>query len=149
MGPGSVRTSAVADIAGQCLDGGFSYPHRTLGANMLKDAIYGVDFDGTPIDAGGTRGVNGADNATLLANTDIQADLGSYFTGGNSFDADTLVGASANDVENLDSVCIDCHGDATYWTGDDYKVTFTSANPLNPSQTWTVEGWNLLLKGLP
>jgi len=149
LAPGSVRTSAVADIAGQCLDGGFSYPHRTLGANMLKDAIYGVDFDGTPIDVGGTRGVNGADNPLLLADADIAADLGSFFTGGNSFDADTLVGASANDVENLDSVCIDCHGDATYWTGDTYKVTFTSANPLNPSQTWTVEGWNLLLKGLP
>jgi hypothetical protein len=31
------------------IDGGFSFPHRTLGANMLKDRLYGVDFDGTPV----------------------------------------------------------------------------------------------------
>ncbi len=25
-------------------------------------------------------------------------------------------------AENLDSVCIDCHGDSTYWNGDDTTI---------------------------
>ncbi|PKQ15941.1 MAG: hypothetical protein CVT67_07120 [Actinobacteria bacterium HGW-Actinobacteria-7] len=141
--PASVRTQAVASISGKCLDGGFSYPHRTLGANMLKDSIWGVDFDGTEVAAGDPRSYNGA----LL--TAAAADLTDFYSGGASFDADTIVGTNAI-AENLDSVCIDCHGDATYWAGDaSDEVTFTSTNPLMTSQSWDVAGWNLLLKGLP
>jgi photosystem II stability/assembly factor-like uncharacterized protein len=50
-----VHTPAVAGLNGQCIDGGFSFPHRTLGANMLKDEIYGIDYDGTPVAAGDLR----------------------------------------------------------------------------------------------
>ncbi len=50
-----VHTSAVADLNGQCIDGGFSFPHRTLGANMLKDELYGVDFDGSAVAPGDDR----------------------------------------------------------------------------------------------
>jgi len=142
--PASVRTSAVSNINGKCLDGGFSYPHRTLGVNMLKDNLWGVNFDGTPVAAGQVRTMNGV--AAYQAASD---DLNSWFDAtdpGRSFESTAVLGQVAH---NLDSVCIDCHGDATYYTGDQYKATFTSYNPLNPSQSWTIEGWNLLLKGLP
>ena len=56
-----VHTSAVAGVNGQCIDGGFSFPHRTLGANMLKDELYGVDFDGTAVAPGETAPRAGLD----------------------------------------------------------------------------------------
>lgn len=108
------RASAVANaISGQCLDGGFSFPHRTLGKDMLKDELYGVDFDGSVIAAGEVR------DAVALGTMTNQ-----YLTENNA--ATSIVPAVQNDVpglagqaaENLDSVCIDCHGDATYWNGD-------------------------------
>ena len=47
-----VSQLAIPAINSQCVDGGFSWPHRTLGVNMLGDELYGVDFDGSPIAAG-------------------------------------------------------------------------------------------------
>ncbi len=142
--PAAVRTRAATGISARCLDGGFSYPHRTLGVNMLKDNLWGVNFDGTPVAAGQTRTMNG-----VAAYEAVSNDLDSWFdtsNPGRSFESTAVLGQVAH---NLDSVCIDCHGDATYWTGDRYESSFTSYNPLNPSQSWTIEGWNLLLKGLP
>ena len=128
---------AAAVPAAQCIDGGFSYPHRTLGANMLKDQLYGVDFDGTIVNPGDTR-MDVASAETLFGAAYLD----------NSPRADEIAGQT---VDNLDSVCIDCHGDGTYWNGgDDNKVSFTSYDPLSATgANWTVEGWELLLKGLP
>jgi hypothetical protein len=140
--PAAVRTRAVANINGQCLDGGFSYPHRTMGANMLKDNLWGVNFDGTAVAAGQLRSMNG----TGAAQT--QADLQSWFAdpAGRSFESTHVIGQVAH---NLDSVCIDCHGDATYYNEGAY-TEFTSYNPLSATgQNWEVKGWSLLLKGLP
>lgn len=146
VGPKSVRTSAVNAVGGACLDGGFSYPHRTLGANMLKDSIYGVNFDGTVASVGTTRTLNG-----VAAYQALSTDLESFFTTGESFEASGVIDGAP--VENLDSVCLDCHGNATYWNGDaSDEITFTSMDPLHDpadAQVWTVEGWQLLLKGLP
>ena len=61
-----IRQSAVTGVGSQCLDGGFSFPHRTLGANMLKDELFGIDFDGKPIAAGVVRGAN---TGSLVATT--------------------------------------------------------------------------------
>ncbi len=138
-----IHTSAVTGLSGQCIDGGFSWPHRTLGANMLKDEIYGVDYDGTPVAAGDLR--DSAMNLDLAnysqawyrsvtseVTTDTFIGDGRWAETGSQLTTSTNIAA-----ENLDSVCIDCHGDATYWNGDD-------------STYWTAgKGWELLLKGLP
>ncbi len=145
--PDSFKASAVKRTAvdAACLDGGFSFPHRTLGANMLKDALYGVDFDGKQIGAGVTRMSNASVTATFGA---TYAANWQYFANTDG-PAKTTAGLFGQPTQNLDSVCIDCHGNATYWTGDATKASFNSSNPLNPSQAWSVEGWELLLKGLP
>lgn len=44
------------DVANMCSDDGFSWPHRTLGWKMLKDDLFGLDFDNsTPVAAGTAR----------------------------------------------------------------------------------------------
>ncbi len=160
-----LKQSAVAGLNGKCIDGGFSYPHRTLGANMLKDELYGVDFDGTPVAFGGTRTTNGG-NATATVDTISLGDA-AKFSGtdfalwtGETRNGTSIIPAVQTDsgalenaaVENLDSVCIDCHGDATYWNGDNpafAKTTTTSPLPLGTYGSGTTMGWELLLKGLP
>ncbi|MDI6817066.1 MAG: hypothetical protein QME41_07740 [Actinomycetota bacterium] len=43
-------------VAADCADDGFSWPHRTLGWKMLKDDLFGLDFDNsTPVAAGAAR----------------------------------------------------------------------------------------------
>jgi hypothetical protein len=138
-----VHTSAVAGLSGQCVDGGFSWPHRTLGANMLKDEIYGIDYDGTPVGPGEDRDSGFAldlenyspawySSWTSENTTDGSIGYGKWVESGTQLATDTAIAA-----ENLDSVCLDCHGDSTYWGGDD-PTLFTSG-----------KGWELLLKGLP
>lgn len=142
-----VKASAYYQLNGQCVDGGFSYPHRTLGANMLKDKLYGVDFDGSPIEPGTVRNSNSLPNKPAsYFDTSWQPTTGPQ--GDKSIDGQA--------AENLDSVCIDCHGNATYYNGDNpdkYYTEKTQANPLGllPGQvaSWDVAGWELLLKGLP
>lgn len=132
----AVSRSAVAGLSGQCVDGGFSWPHRTLGINMLGDELYGVDFDGTPVAAGDVR----MDPNTLLSGylngiayaSEPETDTWKVFAD----DTPSIAGAPA---ENLDSACITCHGDATYYNGDD-----SSYHMVSPG-----EGWELTLKGLP
>ena len=118
------KTSAVADLNGKCIDGGFSFPHRTLGANMLKDELFGVDFDGTPVLVGELRG----SDAGLTVLNVWTAETGNPQSVSLAVRTDTGVIAGAA-AENMDSVCIDCHGDATY-----YQPTLAN---------------ELLLKGLP
>ena len=136
-----LHTSATAGINGQCIDGGFSFPHRTLGVNMLKDELWGVDFDGTAVAVGEVR-----DATAMLAAgwTDSYYNTwGDSFTTEDTGTADFMLNWTETGeqiynqaAENLDSVCIDCHGDSTYWNGDD---------PAN----YYSGGWDLLFKGLP
>ena len=138
-----VHTSAVAGLNGDCIDGGFSFPHRTLGANMLKDELYGVDYDGSPVDPGDTRtagagiDLNNYSQAWYQSwesenTTDSSIGYGKWVESGPQVSTSTAIAA-----ENLDSVCLDCHGDSSYWNGDDTTI-FTAGS-----------GWELLLKGLP
>ncbi len=134
-----LQTSAKADLVtginGQCIDGGFSWPHRTLGANMLKDQLYGVDFDGTKLPFGGTRGLT-AEDAALVAAGFSATPSGVATTNPLPVGSITPTNAlSGQPVENLDSVCIDCHGNGTYYNRD-------------ASGTGGVN-WELILKGLP
>ena len=46
---------SVADVKAICSDDGFSWPHRTLGWKMLKDDLFGLDFDGTQVAVGAFR----------------------------------------------------------------------------------------------
>lgn len=152
-----IRQSAIATttIGEPCLDGGLSFPHRTLGANMLKDELYGIDFDGSPISFPGTRTVNaGGMAAGTGAGTDWEYWIAEDKNAGSIIasvrnDAKTLENTA---VENMDTVCIDCHGDASYWQGDNAAMhsesSFTSTGP--DTYGWGgKEGWELLLKGLP
>lgn len=138
------HTTAVTNVSGKCLDGGFSYPHRTLGANLLKDELYGVNFDGSPVAAGGTRSTTLSDGSVL----DLQNYSLLWAKSQTTENATVTPGAAkvwesgeqltqAGGVENLDSVCIDCHGNATTWNGD------------NPAAYKSAKGWELLWKGLP
>jgi hypothetical protein len=152
-----IKQSAVTDaLSGACLDGGFSYPHRTLGKDMLKDELFGIDFDGTVIVAGDVRTANTGD---LSAGDNSATSDFEYWIAENK-NATSIIPAVQTDsgalelaaAENLDSVCIDCHGDATYWNGDDptFQVeTTTSVLPLGTYGSGTSMGWELLLKGLP
>ncbi len=106
------RSSAVANLNGQCLDGGFSFPHRTLGKDMLKDELYGVDFDGSVIAPGDVRG---AAIGTMTNQYLVEGNAATSIVPAVQTDTAGLTGQAA---ENLDSVCIDCHGDGTYWNGD-------------------------------
>ncbi len=151
-----IRQSAVAGttIGDPCLDAGFSFPHRTLGANMLKDELYGIDFDGTAVAFGESRTSNGGN---LTANSG--PGVWEYWVAEDKASG-SLSKAVRNDsgalenaaVENLDSVCIDCHGDATYWQGDNAALYSHSTFPSTGPDTYGwggKEGWELLLKGLP
>jgi predicted CXXCH cytochrome family protein len=154
-----VHVSATAQLSGQCVDGGFSFPHRTLGANLLKDELYGIDYDGTPVAPGEPRdsglqidlmNIPAAwyrsvlsENATITSpgygtwvesGTQLSTDTASLDNGSNG---DGTTPPNVTVAENLDSVCIDCHGDATYWNGDD------------PAYRDPARGWELILKGLP
>ena len=151
--PAYIKANAIADINGQCIDGGFSYPHRTLGANMLKDSLYGVDFDGTKLAFGATRGAIskypsgiaayfGSTTNAYFGRTDVN-----YPESGANYSS--LINSK---VENLDSVCIDCHGNATTWNPNAtvdrmyFPSNFDVSGVTPPNH---VTGWELLLKGLP
>lgn len=142
-GDAYLHTVAVTDVSGKCIDGGFSYPHRTLGANLLKDELYGVNFDGTPVAAGDVRSV-----ATLASASWETSNYPLPWARSQTSETATVTTGAAmvwesgeqldgKAAENLDSVCIDCHGDATTWNGD------------NPTLYKGVKGWELLWKGLP
>jgi len=79
-----------------CSDDGFSWPHRTLGWKMLKDDLFGLDFDGSTVGVGGTRTYSDGTTTTTLG-----------------------------PAHDIDSVCLDCHN-PTIWnatsTGKDGHV---------------------------
>jgi hypothetical protein len=140
------QNSAVANVNGQCVDGGFSFPHRTLAVNLLKDQLWGVDFDGTSIAYGVARGT-AAGNANIAAivaaggltpSPSGKPSIANTMPVGSVTPTTALMGVA---TENLDSVCIDCHGNATYWN----PTTALSTDQFGTGAT----GWELLLKGLP
>jgi len=162
-----LRTSATVGGVGEpCLDGGFTFPHRTLGKDMLKDELWGVDYDGTVVAVGDDRTMNG------YAGTETD-DMSGYLTGpytraqvpafeywtAEDKNANSIIPAVQSDTgdlvaatENLDSVCIDCHGDGTYWNGDNtafYVSKAGATTTLGVYGSGDTIGWELLLKGLP
>ena len=90
------RTS-VSPNNSSCSDDGFSWPHRTLGWKLLKDDLFGLNFDGTPVGVGQTR---------------------SYDTNGDGT-PETYA------VHDLDSVCLDCHN-PTVWRATSSSHTDTA-----------------------
>jgi hypothetical protein len=117
--PTDWNSSNSAHAEPACCDNGFSWPHRTLGWKMLKDDLFGVDFDGqTAIRPGDRRKLP---QAMVRAR---QRTTNSTMT--NLLNAG-MAGATAP-AQNLDSVCLDCH----------------NPNIWNPQ----LKG-NLLLRGLP
>ena len=47
------------NVNADCSSDGFSWPHRTLGWKMLKDDLFGLNFDGTLVGVGETRTYGG------------------------------------------------------------------------------------------
>lgn len=123
------RTNATA-LNPVCSDDGFSFPHRTMGYMMLKDELFGLDFDGTPVGVGEVR-----DGIPLTIQSDgTTAEVAT----------DTLPSALYGQVaHDLDSVCLDCHN-PTIWNATSYDNHFDS---------WSRDDDNyndeLLLRGLP
>jgi hypothetical protein len=153
-----IRQSAVAGVGGACLDGGFSFPHRTLGANMLKDELYGINFDGSAAPMGTVRSGNtGTGKLTADSSSTFSSGDFDYWTAESrnassgipavSGDSGAIEGAS---VENLDSVCIDCHGDSTYYNASSWTTAYAgNGQPLGNYGSGASAGFELLLKGLP
>ena len=150
-GDAFAHTTAVTTVANECLDGGFSFPHRTLGKDLLKDELYGVNFDGSYVNVGDTRSTTLSDGSTVLDTANYPLAWARSETSEIATTNPTTAGdpsvmvwesgeqiTNVGGVENLDSVCIDCHGNATVWNGDN-PATFKDP----------VKGWELLWKGLP
>ncbi|HEY3375276.1 MAG TPA: hypothetical protein VGK02_09460 [Candidatus Aquicultor sp.] len=121
--PGQTLSGGVSQ---PCSDNGFSWPHRTLGWKMLKDDLFGLDFDGTTVMAGQVR-----DAALSASETTATAGSASNIAGA------ALAGAVTHDI---DSVCLDCHN-PTVWNANGTTHTDTGGN--------TIYNDELLLRGLP
>ncbi len=115
-----------AAVSYECADNGFYWPHRTMGYMMLKDELFGLDFDGTPVAVGETRDA-----------TDNWGEP--YWRGGNAT-TPTLYGMAAHD---LDSVCLDCHN-PNIWNATAYNDHVD--DPADPNDNYDDE---LVLRGLP
>ncbi len=116
------RTGSNAAISSSCCDDGFSWPHKTMGWKMLKDGLFGVDFDGvTPVAPGESRTLPGSVVAESALNSSKNSQSPIPLALVSEFDHSQI-------AEDLDSVCLDCH------------------NPYiwNPQ-----EQTDLLLKGIP
>lgn len=114
-----------------CADNGFYWPHRTMGFMMLKDQLFGLDFDGTPVAVGEVRdGVPATDTWSWGDPT---------WRGGN----DTTPGFWGEAAHDLDSVCLDCHN-PNIWNATAYNDH--TDDPADPSDNFDDE---LILRGLP
>jgi len=86
-----------------CSNDGFSWPHKTISWKLLKDKLFGVDFDGeTLIGPGDTRRLP---NGGIPRAGDGNPDYGwtqEYF---DHINEAGLLGPA----HDLDSVCLDCH----------------------------------------
>jgi len=119
------RTSETT-VSAECSDDGFSWPHRTLGWKMLKDDLFGLDFDGTAVDVGQYRSY-AVDVSTLDPNRDKNVDTSGQ-------------GLKAHD---LDSVCLDCHN-PTVW-----NATSSSDHDDDLMNPYDDKDDDVLLRGLP
>jgi len=54
-----MKTGVEVGSGVDCSDDGFSWLHRTLGWKMLKDDLFGLNLDGTPVAVGQTRSYGG------------------------------------------------------------------------------------------
>lgn len=117
-------------ISTACSNDGFSWPHRTMGFKLLKDEMWGLDFDGSEVAIGETR-----------------SELPDYISSdGNMYKMVTsdLPSTSYNiEAQDLDSVCLDCH-DPNVWNASSYQDHVDST-------TDTTDDYDdeLLLRGLP
>ncbi len=111
------------------MDAGFSYPHRTVASDMLRDDLFGLDFSGTTLVAAGGSRVTAKSGEASAQGGVVAGDAWTMTTG--------LKPTSAlHRIRNLDAICIDCHGDATYWHEDEGSLGLFG-------------GVDIMLKGLP
>jgi hypothetical protein len=122
-----INASALTPV---CSDDGFSFPHRTMGWKMLKDELFGLDFDGSEVSVGATR-------------TALPMYIDS--TGATqTWNAASLPASLYNKkAHDLDSVCLDCHN-PNIWNASSYSDYWDD---------WKDDTDNfddeLLLRGLP
>ncbi|MCL6473326.1 MAG: hypothetical protein K6T91_11045 [Firmicutes bacterium] len=128
-GSGSNWRTSDATASAVCADDGFSWPHRTLGYMMLKDDLFGLDIDGSPIAAGEYR--------------KSTSSLGSEYSDG--YKSNSVVAyVAGKKTHDIDSVCLDCHN-PTIW-----NATSTGQNG-HVDGSGTADDYNdeLILRGLP
>lgn len=118
-----------AAVSYQCADNGFYWPHRTMGWMMLKDQLFGLDFDGTPVGVGEVR--DAVPNGWSWKDP-------SWRNGNNT--TPTFFNQPAHD---LDSVCLDCHN-PNIWNATAYSDYVDNA--ADPNDNYDNE---LILRGLP
>jgi hypothetical protein len=123
-----------ASVSYACADNGFYWPHRTMGYMMLKDQLFGLDFDGTPVAVGEVRDGSGDFDG------DGTPDWKEPYWRNNNNTTPTFWGQPAHD---LDSVCLDCHN-PTIWNATAYNDYVD--NPADPNDNYDNE---LILRGLP
>jgi hypothetical protein len=120
--------TTAAAVSYECADNGFYWPHRTMGYMMLKDQLFGLDFDGTPVAVGEVR------DAVPSGWTWGEP---AWRNGNNT--TPTFWGQPAHD---LDSVCLDCHN-PNIWNATAYGVYTDGAGSADDYNN------ELLLRGLP
>lgn len=123
-------------IATACADDGFSWPHRTLGWKMLKDEMWGLDFDGTTVAVGQAR--DGAYSYVTTASVG-----GVVIPTGIATSTATIPASLQGPAQDLDSSCLDCH-DPDVWRPTDAN-DYTDS-PTDPNDNFNNE---LILRGLP
>ncbi|MHB8841839.1 MAG: hypothetical protein ACYC56_08650 [Candidatus Aquicultor sp.] len=116
------RAGSNVAISSSCCDDGFSWPHKTMGWKMLKDGLFGVDFDGvTPIAPGESRTLPSGAVTESVLNSSENSQSPTPLALVSEFDHSQV-------ADDLDSVCLDCHNPYVW----------------NPQ-----EQTDLLLKGIP
>lgn len=83
-------SSDISNCSSACSNDGFSWPHKTLSWKMLKDNLFGVDFDGvTVVRPGEERTIPSGASGEFAEKIRRSGVLGP--------------------AHDLDSVCLDCH----------------------------------------
>ena len=103
------RTNSSINVASVCSNDGFNWPHRTLSWKMLKNDMFGLDFDGaTLVDPGETRTLPNAGVPDEVEDQTSEFEWTLAY-----FNAVTATGL-LSPAHDLDSTCLDCHNPYTW-----------------------------------
>lgn len=94
-------TQSGVNCSPQCINLGFSWPHKTMAWKMLKDELFGANlYSQNKIEVGQAR------DADIITANALNAD--------NQETDDPHLNIPSYLAEDLDSVCLDCHNPTTW-----------------------------------